>query len=321
MSRAILITGATGKQGGAVVNALVAAKADFQILALTRDTQSPSAQRLAQKSPKIKLVTGNLDLPDEIFSNAKEATSAPVWGVFSVQIAIGGKAKLTEEEQGKALIDAALANNVEHFVYSSVDRGDSQVSNTNPTNIPHFISKHNIEQHLFKTTRERQHQAGQQQQQQQNNKHTLMRYTVLRPVAFLDNLIPGFFGKVFSTSYQIALREKPLQLIAASDIGVVGAQAFLRPDEFSGKSISLAGDELTFQQFREIFEERTGQTLPTTYGFVARMIMWMSKEFGSMFQWFYDEGFGADIEECRKINPGMKDFATWLDKESQFETR
>ena len=56
MSRTILVTGATGKQGGAVVNALLAANADFQILALTRDAQSASAQRLAKKSPNIKLV-------------------------------------------------------------------------------------------------------------------------------------------------------------------------------------------------------------------------------------------------------------------------
>jgi uncharacterized protein YbjT (DUF2867 family) len=85
-SRALLITGATGKQGGSVVNALVKANAPFEILALTRNAQSASAQRLLQKSPKIKLVTGDFSNIHDIFRQAKAATDAPIWGVFSVQV-------------------------------------------------------------------------------------------------------------------------------------------------------------------------------------------------------------------------------------------
>jgi hypothetical protein len=85
-SRALLITGATGKQGGSVVNALLKANAPFEILALTRNAQSASAQRLLQKSPKIKLVTGDFSNIHDIFRQAKAATDAPIWGVFSVQV-------------------------------------------------------------------------------------------------------------------------------------------------------------------------------------------------------------------------------------------
>jgi uncharacterized protein YbjT (DUF2867 family) len=87
-SRALLITGATGKQGGSVVNALLKANAPFEILALTRNAQSASAQRLAQKSSKIKLVTGDFSNINDIFQQAKTATSAPIWGVFSVQVRV-----------------------------------------------------------------------------------------------------------------------------------------------------------------------------------------------------------------------------------------
>lgn len=86
MSKAILISGATGKQGGSVIRALLKQKADFQILALTRDTQSNSAQKLLKLSPNVKLITGNLDKPSDIFQKAKAASSLPVWGVFSVQV-------------------------------------------------------------------------------------------------------------------------------------------------------------------------------------------------------------------------------------------
>lgn len=82
----ILVTGATGKQGSSVINALLAAKTQFQILALTRNVSSPSAKALAAKSSNVILVEGNLDDADSIFRNAQKVTSLPIWGVFSVQV-------------------------------------------------------------------------------------------------------------------------------------------------------------------------------------------------------------------------------------------
>lgn len=205
-----------------------------------------------------------------------------------------------EEQQGKALVDASLQERVKFFVYSSVDRGGSTVND--PTNIPHFISKANIEQHLF-----------------EKSKNTDMRWTVLRPVAFFENLAPGFIGKVFATSFQRVLKNKPLQLIATSDIGFFAAQAFLKPDEWAGKCLSLAGDELTFQQFRDIFRTKTGGELPMTFGFIAGILLWMIKDVGAMYRWFYEKGYGADIPSLRKIHPDLQDFGTWLERESKFE--
>lgn len=89
MSKALFITGATGKQGGAVIRSLLKrGSPDFEILALTRDANSSSAQRLLGLSPKIKLVTGNLDQSDEALQKAKEVTKLPIWGVFSVQVSL-----------------------------------------------------------------------------------------------------------------------------------------------------------------------------------------------------------------------------------------
>lgn len=86
MSQTLLITGATGKQGGSVIDALLAQEADFEILALTRDANSGGAQKLVKKSPKIKIVEGTLDEPDVIFRNAKNVIMQPIWGVFSIQV-------------------------------------------------------------------------------------------------------------------------------------------------------------------------------------------------------------------------------------------
>lgn len=86
MARTVLICGATGKQGGAVVNTLLAENADLDILAVTRNANSPSAQRLAQRSPRIRLVQGDLADPTALFKSATELAGGPVWGVFSVQV-------------------------------------------------------------------------------------------------------------------------------------------------------------------------------------------------------------------------------------------
>lgn len=297
---AILITGATGKQGGAVINELLRRNLPHDLLAVTRNTQSATAQRLASQSPKIHLVQGDLNEPVQLFQHARAATSNPIWGVFSVQVAIGSK---NEEQQGKALIDEALAQDVKQFVYSSVDRGGEK-SISNPTNIPHFITKHNVEQHLLSRT---------------NSPQNTMNWTILRPVAFMENLTPDFMGKVFATSWRAMLKQKPLQIVATSDIGFFAAEAFASADAFQGKAISLAGDELTFQQMAEIFKSKMGRNVPTTFELPCRLLMAMVAELGTMFRWFADEGYGADIEALRKMNPQLKDFGSWLETESQFK--
>ncbi|OKL64440.1 hypothetical protein UA08_00192 [Talaromyces atroroseus] len=274
MPKYLLITGATGKQGGGVIDALIREDADFEILAVTRDTSSSRAQKLKQKSASIQLIEGDLDQPDEIFTNAEKVISQPIWGVFSVQVPVpSGLKHDSEERQGKGLIDAALQKNVKCFVYTSVDRG-GEASFDNPTPIPHFSSKHYIEHHLVKKA-----------------KGTDMAWTILRPTAFLENFTPNFF---------------------VSDIGFFGAQAFLHPNQYQNKCISLAGDELSYSEMAMIFHAKCGRDVPLTFDFVGRILMWMMKDLGYMFQWFYDSGYKADIPALKKIKPDLKDFKTGL---------
>lgn len=145
-----------------------------------------------------------------------------------------------------------------------------------------------------------------------------MDWTILRPTAFYENLTPDFFGKVFATSFKMALKEAPLQMVGVSDIGAVAAEVFMNANAYRGRAISLAGDELTYTQFKHIFEKRTGQTLPTTLRPLTALFMAIVKDMGYMFKWFHDEGYGADVEEVKKIHPGLKDFGTWLETESGF---
>lgn len=203
--------------------------------------------------------------------------------------------------QGKSLVDAALKANVKFFVYTSVDRhGDDSINN--PTNVPHFAHKHEIEQHLFNKT-----------------KGTDMEWLVLRPVAFMENFMDNFFGRIFVTSWKMAIKEKPLQLVAVSDIGVFGAEAFLHPEKYKGRAISLAGDELTLDQVARVFKSNTGREPAGSYKILSWLLMTMMKDFGYMFKWFYDVGYAANIPELRNEYPALKNFETWLKTESDFK--
>ncbi|KAL7919979.1 hypothetical protein ACQKWADRAFT_299817 [Trichoderma austrokoningii] len=298
MSRALLITGATGKQGGSVIKALLAKKTNLKILAVTRDVSSPSAKRLAAASPNITLVQGNLDNTEAIFQNAEKAAQEPVWGVFSVQLpAMNKTGPIVEEAQGKALVDSAIKHGVKHFVYSSVDRNGAK-SIDNPTNIPHFISKHHIEHHLINSAKDN------------------MSWTILRPVAFMENFAPGFVGKIFATAWREAVKSRPLQLISTDDIGAFAALSFMQPQQFSGRSISLAGDELSYAQLEDIFRKQTGHPPSTTFGFIARLVLRMSEEMGTMFTFFEKEGYGADIKSLKEVYPDLKSFSQWLGSSS-----
>ncbi|KAE8152739.1 nmrA-like family protein [Aspergillus avenaceus] len=301
MSRAVLVTGATGKQGGGVVDALFKANTDLEVLALTRQANSPGAQRLREKYPKVKLVEGNMSDSPGIFRNAAAVASNPIWGVFSVPVISPTTSKHdAEEQQSKSLIDASIQNNVKHFVYTSVDRGGED-SLDHPTDVPHFITKHNIEKYLLEKT-----------------KASDMDWVILRPACFFDNFAPGFAGKLVNTCWKVALKDRPLQLVAVSDIGFFGGQAFLNPEEYKGRAISLAGDEITFEEMARTYKARTGEDLPMTYSFLAKLLMWMVKDVGNMYRWFYSTGYKADIAMLKKIHPELKDFGDWLEKDTKF---
>ncbi|QSZ34553.1 hypothetical protein DSL72_006147 [Monilinia vaccinii-corymbosi] len=297
MPNTFLITGATGKQGGAAIDALLSAadSSNITIFALTRNVESPAAEKLAKKSDKIKLLQGDLNDCSAIF----EAAPQPIKGVFCVTMPnMGfGDGGVSEEEKGIALIDASIKHGVEHFVFTSVDRHGKD-SDDDPTNVPHFISKANIEKHLKEKC------AGAMAR---------MSWTILRPVAFMENFAPGVAGKIFPTAWCVALAPTTkLQLVATADIGYFAARALLKPKEYHGRAISIAGDELTFGEANEIFESRLGKDIPRTFNFVGSALLWAIKDVGLMFTWFEQRGYAADIDALRKEHPGLQSLGDWL---------
>ena len=303
--RRILVTGATGNQGAAVIKALVAlGAANIEILALTRNTASLAAQELASLSPFIKLHKGDFSDCSAIFSNAP----GQIYGVYSVQTdQYGSPESIAQGEiQGRAMIEAALTAGVKVFVQASGDRGGTENSDVNPTSVPQFITKFIVENHLKRRVAET---------------NGRMTFTILRPSSFMENCGSDLHGQGFSTMWNCMGR--PLQFISTIDVGILGARALLEANspDFRNKAISLAGDELTFAEAAKIFKDLRGKSMPKSPAIIGTLVKWTQPEIKSMFLWFENVGFKADIAECKRIHPGLLDFASWLKQTDRYGKR
>jgi len=278
----ILVTGATGTQGGATVRALLAW--GCPVRALVRDPGADAARALAGQG--VSLVQGNLDDPASL-----RAAMTGVHGVFSMQTFMAPGGLSAEVRQGRAVIDAAAATGVRHVVYSSVGGADRA------SGVPHFESKWTIERHL--------RQSG-------------IPSTMLRPTFFMDNFL-AFGPEVVDGTVVVRLALKPdtrVQLVAAEDIGIFAALAFEDPDAYVGRALELAGDELTGPEMAVRFGDRAGMPARFEQLDLAEVAAnpWIpySHEIAVMFEWFQTDGYRADIPALRAAHPALLTFGDWL---------
>ncbi len=276
--RIIVVSGATGQQGGATARHLL--EAGWKVRALTRDASKPAAHELEKAGAEV--VEADLNNPSSV-----ERALSGAYGVFSVQT-FAEEGPEGEYRQGRALADAAKAAGVQHFVYSSVGGADRN------TGIPHFESKAGIERYV---------------------KSLGLPYTILQPVYFMNNFdsfsapTPAEDGTL-----QISMglpADVPLQLIAVDDIGAFAAIAFDNREHYLGKSIELAGDERTLESITAAISAAIGK--PVRYvALPIDAVRQFSDDAAIMFEWFIDRGYEADIPELRRIYPALQNFETFL---------
>lgn len=275
--RIILISGATGQQGGATARAL--AGRGFKIRALTRNPDSDAAKALAATGAE--LVKGDLD--DEA---SLKAALAGAWGAYAVQNTWTAGVE-GEEAQGHRFARAARTAGVQHFVYASVASADRK------TGIPHFDNKSRVED----TVRS----LG------------FPSYAIIRPVFFMENLPSPWFlngDKLVS-----ALDPKTvLQMIAVSDIGQYGALAFT-DERFKNLELDIAGDAATMPQTAAILSGALGRTIEYLQIPMSE-IRKNSDDFALMLEWFEAVGYDVDIAATAKeygVKPtSLKEWASKL---------
>ena len=273
--RLILVSGATGQQGGSVARNLL--ERGFGVRALTRDPDKPEAKELAGLGAEV--VSGNLEDASSI-----ERVLDGVHGVFSVQQFFEAGYE-GEVRQGVRLADAAKSAGVEHYVYSSVGSAHRQ------TGIPHFESKWEVEEHV---------------------RGSGVSYTVLRPVFFMQNWEYMREPILGGTLPQPLDPDKPFQMLAVEDIGVFAAMAFENPGEWIGREVDLAGDEMAMLEIADTFSRVIGRQVDYVQvpweGFEEQM----GEEATVMYRWFNDYGYEADIAALEKEHPGLLSLEQYL---------
>lgn len=254
----ILITGATGKQGGATIKHL-AKLGGFKLRAMTRKPDGDAAKALRDLGAEV--IGGDLDDAASL-KNAMRDT----WGVFAVQNTWEAGVE-KEEEQGKRIATVAREAGVQHFVYTSVGSAERN------TGIPHFDNKFRVEQKVK--------QLG------------FPSYVILRPVFFMENLTSPWF----LNGDKLMAAMKPttkLQMVAVDDIGKFGAAAFRDAKKHANEEIEIAGDAVTMPEAAEVVSGIVGKTI-TFQQLPIEAVRSQSDDMATMLEWFDRVGYGADI--------------------------
>lgn len=305
MSKKIItIFGATGAQGGGLADAILSDKnSEFAVRAVTRDTASEKAKKLAALGAEI--VAADID--------DKESIAKALQGAYGAYFATFFWAHFSAEKEfaeAKNMAEAAKEAGLKHAIWSTLEdtrkwvplSDDSMPTLQGKYKVPHFDAKGEADQ-LFTD-------AG-------------IPVTFLRAAFYWDNLI--YFGsgpkkapdgKLYIT---FPLDDKKMAGIASEDIGKCAYGIFKKGTELIGKTIGIAGEHLTGQQMAGALSKVLQQEVlynnvsPQTYrgfGFPG------ADDLGNMFQFYRD--FEKDCNDVRNVkfskqlNPELKSFAQWL---------
>ncbi len=247
-NKIILVTGATGQQGGATARKLL--EKGWAVRGLTRNPDSTKAKALAEAGAE--MVQG--DLEDRA---SLDAALAGVYGVYSFPNMASGLEG--EIRQGKIMADAAKAAGVQHFLQASVGGVERN------SGVPHFESKWEVENYVRSLN---------------------LPATFLRPAYFMENLNwkrEQILGGTYESMGMVP--DKPLQIIAVDDIGGFAALIFENPQVYIGQGLEIAGDELTEPQMVEVMAQVIGRPVTLTqpegssaFEDMAIMVNWFNEK-------------------------------------------
>jgi uncharacterized protein YbjT (DUF2867 family) len=269
-TKTILVCGALGNQGGAVVARLL--EKGWKVRALTRKPESHAAQALAKKG--VEIAKGDLEDPASLDAAVKGA-----YGVFSMQEGSVGAER--EIMQGKNMADAAKKAGIEHFVYNSVAGADRN------TGINIWERKWEIEKYIRKLG---------------------LPATIFRPVSFFEDYYFEYFEIPILLGWLGSPVKKhiPYQMIAIWDIGGFVQLAFERPQEFIGMELEIAGSALTNLENAATFSRVTRRKVRFFQLPMWVIYLWQGKEIYDFFHWLNTSGYKADVAGLRTRYPELK---------------
>jgi uncharacterized protein YbjT (DUF2867 family) len=302
----IAVLGATGQQGGGLVRAILAdPAAGFSARAITRHVDSEKAKALQKAGAEVVAA----DMDDE--AGLKKAFTG-AYGAFVVTNFWESFSAEKEIAQATNAARAAKAAGVKHVIWSTLDDTRKWVplsDNRMPTlggkyKVPHFDGKGEADKAFS--------EAG-------------VPTTWLLTVFYWDNMIFFGTGPKKGPDGKLALTmpmgDGKLPAMAAEDIGKCALGIYKRGNEFIGKKIGIAGEQLTGAEMaakltkalgREVAYNAVTPEVYRAFGFPG------ADDMGNMFQFKRD--FNEDycrsrsVELARSLNPELLSFDAWLAK-------
>jgi len=283
----ILVTGATGAQGGSVTRHLLRS-GKYKVRCLTRRPQSNAAMVLERLGAEI--VTGDLNDPVGLRANLRDCD-----GVFGVTDFWEHHDK--EYQQGCNLVDAIFGSGVQHTVLSTLPN-TKQLSGGR-ISVPHFDTKARIEEYA----RSRQLAA-----------------TYVHVAFYYENFIRHFPPRLQRDgSYAFSLPQGSTALagVAVEDVGGVITGIFAESFWYRDKAIGVVGDELRCDEYAQIMKLATGR--PIVYRYLAHddfaaLDFPGAKDLADMFEFnrLYISNRHADLAKSRELYPEIRSFERWM---------
>lgn len=284
----ILVTGATGSQGGSVARHLLKS-GKYHVRCFVRDPKRADAKELARLGGEI--VEG--DFEDQVsIENAMKG----VYGVFAnVNFWENPDDENWEIQCGKLLANCAKKAGVLHYIYSGLDHAEQMTGGR--YKVPHFDSKAQVAQHI--------RQIG-------------LPFTEVRLASYMENCFDWFErSKRADVAYELTfpMQDKPIDLFSVDDTGGVVLAIFEKPQEWIGKTIGVAGDSLTGQQMCDVFSRIVGKRAeykPMTFEEYNTLGEYADK-LSNMYRFYCDfAGKLRDIQKTRELYPNTKTFEQWM---------
>ncbi|PWW67125.1 NmrA family NAD(P)-binding protein [Actinokineospora spheciospongiae] len=272
----VLVLGATGGQGGAVLRAL--RDAGRPVRALVRDPAAPAAARLAAAG--VELAVGGFT---DRAALAAAMSGAAAAFALTTPFESGVDAEVA---QGRAILGAATDAGLPHLVFASV------AGATAGTGVPHFESKAAVERELA---------AGD------------VPHTVVAPTYFFDNALGGAAQLRAGVLALPLPADHPLQQLDRDDLGRFVAEVLAAPGEYAGARVELAGDAPTPAQMAHDLGAALGR--PVRHEHVPLESI-TSPDMSAMWRFLNGDGYQADIAALRRDHGtvGWTRFGTWADR-------
>jgi len=289
-NKTIVVFGATGAQGGAVVDALLESNA-WGVRGITRNLDSDEAQKLAKRG--VELMRGDVSWSVEDLQPLFDGA----YGCFVLTNYFDQSSMGKEEEQGRNLIDAAKRANIQHFIYSALPNVKKLSSGR--YDVPHFTDKAEVAEYAFK--------------------QEFPFLTMYSAGFYYQNLRTLFAPKKEDDGTLVFTLPKTsnITMMDVKDTGPVVAAILSHPDHVNRQWVAAQGYDGTLQNVFDILSRAIGEKvrlveMPREE--YAQLGFDCAKEVSEMFGWFDEYTiFGPEIDKNsgKKLHPNMTSFETW----------